>query len=189
MNNTLYTPLEIKQNCKTVLWYLKMPSVFEEHQVMVKEKTIEYQELLKKRIEQFRRELEVYWEQVQEYDQYGDFEQLEKYKKKAALLDSRLVAAMEKIEQINEEETSFGWELSQYPIRKQTHDKLKPYKQLFDAGQGFIDNREMWLNAQVGTFEPEEIDNEMGTTQRLVMKLDKTFGDRPETKKMAEAVC
>lgn len=189
MDYTIYTPLEIKQNSKTFQWYMRMPSVFKQNQEIVDEKTVEYQELLKRRIEQFRRDLDVYWDQVQEYDQYGDFEQLEKYKKKALVLDNRLVAAMEKIDRVNEEETSYGWELSQYPLRKQTHDKLIPYKKLYDSGQEFLDNRDMWLSSQVGSFEPEEIDNEIGTTQRTVMKLEKMFGDRPQTKQLAEDVC
>lgn len=184
----MYTPLEIKQNSITFQWYLRMPSIFKQNQEIVEEKTVEYQDLLKRRIEQFRRDLDVYWDQVQEYDQYGEFEQLEKYKKKAQVLDNRLIAAMEKIDRINEEETSFGWELSQYPLRKQTHDKLGPYKKLFDSGQDFIEKRDLWLTSQVGSFEPEDIDNEIGTTQRTVMKLEKMFGDRPQTKKMAEDV-
>lgn len=165
-----------------------MPSIFKQNQEIVEEKTVEYQELLKRNIEQFRRNLDGYWEQVQEYDQYGDFDQLEKYKKKAQILDNRLVAAMEKIDRINEEETSFGWELSQYPLRKQTHEKLGPYKKLFDSGQDFIEKRDLWLTSQVGSFEPEDIDNEIGTTLRTVMKLEKMFGDRPQTKQMAEDV-
>lgn len=188
MDYTIYTPLEIKQNSKTFQWYMRMSSVFKQNQEIVEEKTVEYQELLKRRIEQFRRDLDVYWDQVQEYDQYGDFEQLEKYKKKALVLDNRLVAAMEKIDRINEEETSYGWELSQYPLRKQTHDKLIPYKKLYDSGQDFLDSRDLWLSSQVGSFEPEEIDNEIGTTQRTVMKLEKMFGDRPQTKQLAEDV-
>lgn len=188
MDYTIYTPLEIKQNSKTFQWYMRMSSVFKQNQEIVDEKTVEYQELLKRRIEQFRRDLDVYWDQVQEYDQYGDFDQLEKYKKKALVLDNRLVAAMEKIDRINEEETSYGWELSQYPLRKQTHDKLIPYKKLYDSGQDFLDSRDMWLGSQVGSFEPEEIDNEIGTTQRTVMKLEKMFGDRPQTKQLAEDV-
>lgn len=184
----MYTPLEIKQNSTTFQWYLRMPSVFKQNQEIVEEKTVEYQELLKRRIEQFRRDLDNYWEQVQEYDQFGEFEQLEKYKKKAQVLDNRLINAMEKIDRINEEETSFGWELSQYPLRKQTHEKLGPYKKLYDSGQEFIDNRDMWLTSKVGSFEPEDIENEIGTIQRTVMKLEKMFSERPATKQLTEDV-
>lgn len=188
MNCRLYTPLEIKQNSIAFQWYLKMPSIFKENRDIIAEKTIEFQELLRKRIEQFLRDLDVYWEQVQDYENWGDIDMIAKYKKRAGVLDNRLILAMEKIDRINEEEAAYGWELSQYPVRKQTHDKLKPYKTLFDAGQGFVEKRDLWLQSQVGTFEPEEVETEIGNLYRVVLKLEKTFGERPMTKKLAEDV-
>lgn len=149
MDQTIYTPLEIKQNSMTFQWYLKMPSVFLQNQQIVDQKTIEYQELLRKRIEQFRRDLDLYWEQLLEYENWGDITVVAKYKRKANVLDARLTNALEKIERINEEEKSFGWPLSEYPLRKQTHVKLMPYKKLFDAGQDFIEKRDLWLKSQV----------------------------------------
>lgn len=152
------------------------------------EKTIEYQEFLRRRIEQFRKDLDMYWEQVQDYENFGDIDTLAKYKKKANVLDARLIAAMEKIDRINEEEAAYGWELSQYPLRKQTHDKLLPYKKLFDAGQEFMEKKELWLTSQVGSFDPDDMENEIGVIFRIVYKLEKSFGDRPITKKLADDV-
>lgn len=188
MDQTLYSPLEIKQDSITFQWYIKMPSVFKENREIIAEKTIEYQEFLRKGIEQFRKDLEIYWEQVQDYENWGDIEQLAKYKKKANVLDNRLVAAMDKIDRINEEEAAYGWDLSQYPLRKQTHEKLTPYKKLFDAGQNFVEQRDLWLTSQVGSFEPTDIETEIGTIYRAVYKLEKSFSDRPITRKIAEDV-
>lgn len=52
---------------------------------------IEYQEMLRKRIEYFKRDLELFWEQVQEYVKWGDLKKLSKYKKKATILDKKSV--------------------------------------------------------------------------------------------------
>lgn len=159
MDQTIFTPLEIKQNSMTFQWYLKMPSVFLQNQQIVDQKTIEYQELLRKRIEQFRRDLDLYWEQLSEYENWGDITVVSKYKRKASVLDFRLTNALEKIERINEEEKSFGWPLSEYPLRKQTHIKLMPYKKLFDAGQDFIEKRDLWLKSQVSFRETKSEKN------------------------------
>lgn len=80
MDNIIYSPLDIKNNSNTFQWYLKMPSVFEEHRLIIADKTIEYQERLKKRIEAFRRELQNYYEQVQDYENWGDIKHLARYK-------------------------------------------------------------------------------------------------------------
>ncbi|XP_030383339.1 dynein heavy chain 7, axonemal [Scaptodrosophila lebanonensis] len=181
MDHTLYSPLEIKNNSNSFQWYLKLPSVFEQHRAIIAEKIIEYQEALKKRIDLFRRELQNYFDQVQTYDTWGDIKQLLKYKKRAGLLDQRLVQAMETIDRINEEETAYGWDLSQYPVRKKAHDQLKPYKTLFDAGQDFMDKYDLWMHSQVGSFDPDEIDTDVANFYRIVQKLEKQMGDHPTT--------
>lgn len=91
---TILTPLEIKLNTNTFQWYLKMPSVFDDHKKIIAEKVIEYQEMLRKRIEYFKRDLELYWEQVQEYVKWGDLKKLSKYKKKATILDKKWVCLL-----------------------------------------------------------------------------------------------
>lgn len=188
MDQTIYTPLEIKQNSITFQWYLKMPSVFLQNQQIVDQKSIEYQELLRKRIEQFRRDLDLYWEQLSEYENWSDIVMVAKYKRKANVLDARLTAALDKIERINEEEKSFGWPLSEYPLRKQTHMKLMPYKKLFDAGQDFIEKRDLWLKTQVGSFDPVDIAINIETIYDDLLKLCQGFEENPQSKRLAEDI-
>ncbi|XP_059609452.1 dynein axonemal heavy chain 7 [Phlebotomus argentipes] len=183
-DHTIFTPLEIKQNSLTFQWYLKMPSVFKEHKQIIVEKTLEYQESLRRRIETFRRDLEVYWEQVQDYENWGDIKHLAKYKRKATLLDNKLMSAQEKINQINEEESSYMWEESQFPLRNATYEKLVPHKNLFDAGQDFMDKYEIWMHTQVGTFEPSDIDNDVAVIYKTILTLEKLFMDSPNTQKL-----
>jgi dynein heavy chain len=44
---TTFTPAEMKQNCTTFQWYLRMTSIFDEHRLIVEQKTNEYQEFLR----------------------------------------------------------------------------------------------------------------------------------------------
>lgn len=188
MDQTIYTPLEIKQNSITFQWYLKMASIFEQNEQIVQQKTIEYQEHLRKRIEQFRRDLDLYWDQLLEYENWGDITFVARYKRKANVLDARLTAALEKIERINDEERSFGWPFSEYPLRKQTHTKLMPYKKLFDAGQDFIEKRDLWLKSQVGLFDPVDIAKNIETIYDDLLKLSQGFDEHPQSKRLAEDI-
>lgn len=106
MDHTLYTPLEVKQNSVTFQLCLKMLSVFKQNREIIDNKKIEYQERLKRQIEQFRKDLERYREKVKEYENLGDIALLAKYRDQAAILDKNLVDAMDKIDRINEEEVS-----------------------------------------------------------------------------------
>lgn len=95
---------------------------------------------------------------------------------------------MQKIDEINEEEAAYGWEMSQYSLRKQCADKLQPFKKLFDAGQEFMDKHDLWMHTQVGTYEPESIDDTIGNLYRAVVKLEKQFSDSPNTQRLATGV-
>lgn len=61
----------------------------------------------------------------------------------------RLANALVKIDQFNEEESSFGWELSQYPKRKAVYDRLVPFKKLYDAGYDFLEKHKTWMTSKV----------------------------------------
>lgn len=95
---------------------------------------------------------------------------------------------MEKIDAFNEEEQSFGFELSQYPLRKQVYEKLLPYKKLYDNATSFLEKRDLWMNSQVGSYDPEEIDSETGQYFRNIYKLEKVFADRPATHELTTTV-
>lgn len=116
----------------------------------------------------FEEELDSYAKQVDEIENWGDITEVYKYQKRTQTLENRLIAGMEKIDKFNEEEAVFGWEITQYPRRKQIADQLKPFKQLFDAICDFMTKHDLWLNSMIGSYSPEEIDNDVGYAYRLI---------------------
>ncbi|VEN46856.1 unnamed protein product [Callosobruchus maculatus] len=187
-DHVLFTPVEMKVNNNAFQWYLHMPKVMEEHRQLVDSKIEEFQAVLAVRIQKFQDDLEVYAKMVEELQYNGNIDELAKYHKKATKLNDRLVHAMEIIDQFNEEEASFGFELSQYPLRKQIHDKLAPYKKLYDNATDFLNKYELWMKSRVGSHDPEEIESDTGTYFRNIYKLEKAFSDKPATQELAATV-
>ncbi|XP_068620866.1 dynein axonemal heavy chain 7 [Battus philenor] len=185
---TNFTPLEIKANNQTFHWYARMPGVIEECKVICDQKKIEYQELLKVRIAKFIEDLDTFEIQCNEVQYWGDINELPKYVARARHLDDKLSIALTKIDQFNEEEASFGWELSQYPKRKAVYDRLVPFKKLFDAGYDFIEKYNTWMQSKVGSHDPEDIEGDVSYYYKIVYKLEKSFQDTPDTHNLAVSV-
>ncbi|PZC81208.1 hypothetical protein B5X24_HaOG213309 [Helicoverpa armigera] len=185
---TTFSPLELKSNNQTYHWYARMPGIIEEAKAISDQKKLEYQELLKVRIAKFIDDLDIYELQVNEVQYWGDINELPKYVSRARHLDEKLSNALTKIDQFNEEESSFGWDLSQYPKRKAVFDKLVPYKKLFDAGYDFLEKHNTWMSTKVGSFDPEEIEGDVSYYYKIVYKLEKSFAEVPETHRLATSV-
>ncbi|XP_014203995.1 dynein heavy chain 7, axonemal [Copidosoma floridanum] len=183
----LLTDEEIGNNNTAFHWYHKMPEVLDRNAVIVENKTEEFQELLRVRYQKFEDELDNYQKQVEEFQFLGEIDEIFRYQKKAQILEKKLVMAMEKIDKFNEEENSFGWETTQYPLRKEIVDRLTPYKKLYDVACGFLSKYEKWMTSMIGTYNPEEIDGEVSTSFRTMYKLEKSFHE-PEPRKLAETV-
>lgn len=100
----------------------------------------------------------------------------------------RLIQAMNIIDEFNVEEASFGLEISQYPLRKQIHDRLVPYKKLYDNASEFLAKHDLWMNSTIGSHNPEDIDVDITTFYRNIYKLEKYFCEFPAPKGLATTV-
>ncbi len=92
-------------------------------------------------------------------------------------MDAKLQIAADKADYFNREEELFEKDVTNYPLRKQLSEKLAPYLRLYEAGSEFFEKRDLWLNSQVGTHDPETIEDDVMNLFRTVFKLEKTFAD------------
>jgi dynein heavy chain len=68
--------------------------------------------------------LEAYEKQLEDLRSFGNLEDLPKYLKKVQHLDARIQNALDKIQCFNQEEEAYGWEQSQFPLRKKVRSGL-----------------------------------------------------------------
>jgi hypothetical protein len=67
-------------------------------------------------------------------------------------------------------------------------DKLSPYKKLYENATEFISKHEVWMNSQVGSHDPDEIDIVVGVFCQTIYKLEKVFADQPAVKELTSTV-
>ncbi|KAM7316207.1 hypothetical protein ACRRTK_024887 [Alexandromys fortis] len=99
-----FSPADIRLNNSVFQWYARMGEIFDEHRKIIKDKTEQYQEGLKLRCERFVEELESYAKQAEEFHTFGDLQDVQRYLKKAQVLNGKLDAAADKT---NLEEESY----------------------------------------------------------------------------------
>ena len=152
IEHTTFTQSEIRLNAETFDWLTRMPSIFAEHKEIISQTRREAEEALKVsnvivfnvckilisayiqlRRERFNEELESYARQVEEFEMFGELEEVARYQKKAQSLRKKLEAAQEKIEAFNNEEDLFEWDRTQYPQRNKLVNKFEPYVKLYDT--------------------------------------------------------
>nr|DBA34563.1 TPA: hypothetical protein GDO54_002113 [Pyxicephalus adspersus] len=182
------SPSDIRLNNNTFQWHDRMGSIFEEHRKIIDEKSKQYQDGLKLRCERFVEELENYGKQVEEFEAYGEINEVSKYLKKAQALNSKLDQAVEKIDQFNAEEEAFGWAASQYPQRKKIQESLSPYLRLYEIIVEFNTKYKTWMEAPYTTVNPDLVEQDVGNYWRALYKLERTFTSSPNAQALTSKI-
>ncbi|XP_078488802.1 dynein axonemal heavy chain 7 isoform X2 [Ciona intestinalis] len=183
---TSFTPREIRTNSEVFKWHARMDRVFIDHERIVDEKTNQYQDGLKLRRDRFNEELEGYQKQLEEFNGFSDLNEVNRYLKKAQALSARLETAAEKIEQFNAEEEAYGWETSQYPVRKALVSTVTPYLKLYETTVEFNTKYKEWVEGTFDKVDPDTVEQDIGNVWRSLYKLEKTFADNPNAKGIAQ---
>ncbi|CAK8675251.1 unnamed protein product [Clavelina lepadiformis] len=183
---TSFAPREMRLNSEVFKWHERMDRVFEDHEKIVNEKQNQYQDGLKLRRERFLEELEGYQKQLEEFRSFGDLADVNRYLKKAQALNTRLEVAAEKIEQFNNEEEAYGWETSQYPIRKALVSTLSPYLKLYETTVEFNNKHKEWIDGTFDKVDPDTVEQDIGNFWRGLYKLEKSFTEDLNAKSIAE---
>lgn len=59
--------------------------------------------------------------------------------------------------ELNQEEESYGWSVSQHPELKMIQDKLTPFLHLYETANDFLNQYEQWLNGPLSSVNPDKV--------------------------------
>ena len=79
---------------------------------------------------------------IKSFSSFGDIFFVEQYLEQALEIDQWLTEAESTIEGFNAEEVAFGWEVTDYLLRMDLMNELKPYIQLYSSAVDFEKKQE-----------------------------------------------
>uniref|UniRef100_A0A1I8HSD8 Dynein axonemal heavy chain 7 n=1 Tax=Macrostomum lignano TaxID=282301 RepID=A0A1I8HSD8_9PLAT len=176
---------DLELNAAVFTWEARLPSVFDEHAAIFKDKSVQFQENLHFKRDQFAAELQSYARRLEEFKNFADISQVPRYLEKAQKLNSQLEAASEKVEALNTEEEAYGWPPTPYPQRVQLLTALRPYKQLYELTVDFQRKSREWMDGPMSGVIPDTVADEVSSIWRSLYKLEKVLDDVPAAKRMA----
>ena len=180
--------MDYRLNTDALSWPERIEKIFTDHENIVKEKTMQYQDGLKQRRERFILDLESYSKTLDEFSSFSDPDDVEKYYQKAQRLQGKLDAALEKIDQFNVEEESYGWETSVYPIRGEISNKLAPYYRLYEACSKFKSEKNEIVNGDMSKVNPDDVEANVDNYWRTLYKCEKEMKENPVAKNIATSI-
>ena len=90
------------------------------------------------------------------------------------------------LEQLNKEEQLFGFEQSQYPMLQQILTLKDPFDKLWFTFHNFQQKENLWLKGPFMGLNSEEISEEVQNNWRTMHKLQKSFADAINPRKVAD---
>ncbi|XP_015226728.1 PREDICTED: dynein heavy chain 7, axonemal [Cyprinodon variegatus] len=173
---------------QTVHCFQRMPSILEQHQQIVEEKTECFQVALKVERVEFTKKVENYSLEIETFLGYDYLLDLNEYLTHARDLNARLELDREKINQFNLEEEAFGWPVSQYPQWTQIQERLTPFLRLYETASDFLRSHEQWLHGPLSAVNPDKVEADIENHWRTLYKLEKSFSEAPNALRMATTV-
>ncbi len=156
-------------------WPQKIGPVFGEGESnLLKSRGVNNDELASRR-EKLEAELEGYSKQVEEYYNFAEYADINKYLKSAQRLQLRLENIGERISGFNREEELFGWEATRFGGLQSTVDSLTPFIILYQTSVDLQKSYQSWMTGSFLKVDPEAVEAEVTTMWRNMYKLTLTF--------------
>ncbi len=166
VNLTTLTEKDVQSNSITFTWPQRMIPILAKHDQIMAAAREKSEASLKDRRTKFQAELDDLSKQITEFRDVGDIDEMPFYVKKVSTLQKQLQTAAETVSNFNKEEALFGWEITQYPLRRQLLSQLEPYNTLYTTTVTFQKCYKRWMDGKLSEMDAETIEAEIDGLKR-----------------------
>jgi dynein heavy chain len=161
----------IKLNTITFTWPNRVIPILEKNDEIILKARRNNESNLKERRIKFMQDLEDFQRQVDELKEVGDVDEMPFYVKKVQALQKQLQMANDTIAVFNKEEQLFGWQATNYPLRKKITAELEPYQALYSTAVQFQKSYKRWLDGNLLELDAEHIEQEVENLKRDMFRV------------------
>ena len=179
---------DMKLNAATFTWITRIMPVLDLSKKRIMQRKVKAQEDLKMKIEQVSKVVEVVYEQVKKFQDFGIASDAPEYVAKIHQVEGNLSEIKEQIRVLNAEEELLEWEKSTFVKYDDALIQLEPFKKLWETTHLFLTEHTKWMNGSFLDLDAEKVDELVGDLWRDIFKLIKVFADQIVPRKVAETV-
>ncbi len=165
---------QIELNTQTFTWPNRIDAIVQQNEQILTLARRQNEENLLDRRRRFQEELDAAANQVDEFRQVSDAEEMPFFHKKSTALMKQLQQGADTIARFNKEEVLFGWPATEYPERKVIMERLEPYVNLFTLAADFLKLHKKWIDGNFLDLDVEKIEADLDTAKRDMIKLIST---------------
>jgi coenzyme F420-reducing hydrogenase delta subunit len=153
----------------------KLDEIIETNEIKLKEKRVEQEGKLVDQKNKFVENLKEIKREVEGFKEKDDIGQRKENNDEIAELNKRLLdAAQEKVE-INDQEETIGFEVTEYNEVEELQQKIKPFDELWSLYQHYYVETTKWKNNSFCTLDPEEVEKDHKRMLQTSNKLKNVF--------------
>ncbi|KAJ3343280.1 Dynein heavy chain 7, axonemal [Gonapodya sp. JEL0774] len=178
----------MRVNADAFTWPRRIEEVMERHEQIVLQAKDKNQQVLRERREKFVVELQDISKQITELADVGDLEELPFYMKKVQTLHKTLTGAVEVITGFNKEETLFGWEITQYPARRELLSRLEPFQNLYSSAISWTKSFKKWMDGPLQDLDSEGMEAEVDSVKREMFRAQAGLAEGSAPRAIADLV-
>lgn len=179
---------DLKLNSQVFFWPELIIQKLETNQTRLQGIREKREEKLRDQIQRFDEKLKEMMKRVETYKQIGDRDLPDAAKHVNILneISKTIEDYRNELEQINKEEQLFGWEQSEFPMLQNIVTLKDPYAKLWNTYYSFQQKDSQWLKGPFLGLNAEEIGEEVKSMWNTMHKLQKSFADAINPRKVAD---
>eukprot|EP00760_Papus_ankaliazontas_P012185 PhM_4_TR15212/c0_g2_i1/m.1704/K10408/DNAH; dynein heavy chain, axonemal len=179
---------DFERKWKAIAWPKKMEETVEQQQSLLEDDRGRFLREYEQEKVQFASDVDRLGKKVVGFAKHSDRSQVAEYAKEVRKLQKDIAKYREDALRFNTREVLFGRDKEDYTPLNQIAKDFEPYATLWTTADDWRTMHHSWMNDPFDTVDAEDLDKQVQTMWKNILKSTKAFKDKPSILKISEEV-